>query len=280
MDHLNDGVNSASLFAHQAGPGSAELHFAGGVGAVAHLLLQPLNMKMIELARGSPSWQKKTREALGRLRQDQKSIAHGGGAKPFVSGDQIFPGRRPADTFRLGGIGADIGASLLLRHAHTHEYTLLLLRRTKLGIVNGRKHLFFPLTRQLRFGPQGCHAGKRHGDGASMPTFILDGHHHQRGTDHLCSRPLPGPFHFKPGQAMDVMLHRGAHQVVPPRMKHHFVAPVAIAVIGVQHRLILIGFKSPALGFLLAKDPAQIAKLLVRPLSACLCYRLRECLVA
>src|SRR5712692_7642720 len=76
MDHLNDGVDASSLLAHQAGPRAGKLHLAGCVGAVSHLLLQTLDMKMVALARGSPSGQEKTRETLGRLRQNQKSVAH------------------------------------------------------------------------------------------------------------------------------------------------------------------------------------------------------------
>src|SRR5258708_31666286 len=98
MDHLNDSVDSSSLFADQAGPRAGKLHLAGCVGAVSHLLLQTLDMKMVALARGSPSGQEKTRESLGHLRQNQKSVAHRRGAKPFVSVNQVFP--RSAD--RLG----------------------------------------------------------------------------------------------------------------------------------------------------------------------------------
>ena len=44
---------------------------------------------------------------------------------------------------------------------------------------------------------------------------------------------------------------------MPRRMKHHLIPPVPRRIMRMQHRLILISLKSPALRFFAAKQSAQ-----------------------
>ena len=67
---------------------------------------------------------------------------------------------------------------------------------------------------------------------------------------------------------MDPALDRSAQQLVPGRMEDHFVPPIAEAVMGAQHRLILISFKPPALGLLGAKKLSQFLQLRIGPACA------------
>jgi hypothetical protein len=55
VDHLDDRRHPATLLADEAGPGAAELDFAGGIGAVAQLVLEALDVEAVALAVGSPA---------------------------------------------------------------------------------------------------------------------------------------------------------------------------------------------------------------------------------
>src|SRR5690242_10508310 len=105
IDHLNNRMNTSSLFTHQVRPRLRELNFAGGVGAVAHLVLEPLDVEVVALAGGRPSRHEVAGETLRRLRQDQKRVTHGSRNEPFVAGNKILS--RTANAFSDCGIGTD-----------------------------------------------------------------------------------------------------------------------------------------------------------------------------
>src|SRR5215831_16736897 len=107
VDHFDDGADAATLFANELRPSLGKLNFSRSVGAIAHLVLEPLNVKMIAFTRGRPSREQETREAFGRLGQNQECIAHARGAKPFMSGNQVFIA--PAKFLGACGVGAYVG---------------------------------------------------------------------------------------------------------------------------------------------------------------------------
>src|SRR5438309_2178474 len=63
-------------------------------------------------------------------------------------------------------------------------------------------------------------------------------------------------------------------------MKNHLITTVPETVMRVQHRLIFIGFKAPALHFFRAQHPPKLGDLCVRPACAFSLYSLRQCAVA
>ena len=85
--HLDDGRHAAALLADQPGVRSLELHLGGGIGAVAELVLEPLEAQRIDGAVGQEARHQEAGEAARRLRQHQEGVAHGRRHEPLVPGD-------------------------------------------------------------------------------------------------------------------------------------------------------------------------------------------------
>ena len=66
VDHLDDRRHAAALLADHARPGAVELDLAGGVGAVAELVLEPLDVEGVALAVGRPARHQEAGEARSR----------------------------------------------------------------------------------------------------------------------------------------------------------------------------------------------------------------------
>ena len=63
-------------------------------------------------------------------------------------------------------------------------------------------------------------------------------------------------------------------------MKHNFVAAIAKAIMRVQHWLVLIGVKAPALRLFRAEQPAKLGDLFARPACAFALNGLHQCAIA
>src|SRR5205823_11985781 len=109
----------AAFLANETRPRAVKLHFARGIGTIAELRLEPLQVKCVRLPIRRPAWQKKTREPAGSLREHQKGVTHRSRAEPLVPVDNIFAA---ADGLGSRSIGAHIGTALLLGHRHADEH--------------------------------------------------------------------------------------------------------------------------------------------------------------
>jgi hypothetical protein len=113
MHHLENGAQPRALIAEPMGNGSVILDFGRGIGAIAKLVLQPLNPDAIARAL-KPAWHQKAGEPLGGLRQCQKPVRHWRRAEPFM------PDKAIGIAFGCGrgGIGANVRSALFFSHRH------------------------------------------------------------------------------------------------------------------------------------------------------------------
>ncbi len=71
-----------------------------------------------------------------------------------------------------------------------------------------------------------------------------------------------------PRQAVQFVLHAHLHQLMPGGVKLDLVDAVAVAVVGAQHRLVLVGQPAPLLLGLAADELAELRGPLEHPLGA------------
>ncbi len=149
-----------------------EFDFARRIGAIAELVLQPLQAQPVDRAVGAKARHEKTSQPAGRLRQHQEGVAHRRGQEPFVTGDRIGL----ADRRGGRGIGAHVGAALLFGHAHAERHARLFPPRSECRVVAGRYHLWRDFRQQRRRGGERRQRRARHGDWAQVPALDLRGH--------------------------------------------------------------------------------------------------------
>ena len=92
-DHLDDRRHAASGLAHHARPGAVQLDLRGGVGVVAELVLQALDVEGVAAAVGEDARQQEAGQALVGLGEHQEHVGHRRRAEPLVA-DQLVLGRR------------------------------------------------------------------------------------------------------------------------------------------------------------------------------------------
>ena len=95
VDHLDDRRHAAALLADQPRPGAAELDLARGVGAVAELVLEALDVDRVALAVGREARHQEARQPAVGLREDEERVAHRRREEPLVAGDLVL-GAGPA----------------------------------------------------------------------------------------------------------------------------------------------------------------------------------------
>src|SRR5690606_19032613 len=105
------GRDAPAPLAHPLGPGAAILDFGGRIGAVAHLVLEPLDLDRVARSVGTPFRREEAGERLVVVdaRQRQEPVRHGGRTEPLVPFEQVAAVARPGD----GPVRAYIGAALL-----------------------------------------------------------------------------------------------------------------------------------------------------------------------
>src|SRR5438093_8664941 len=70
VDHLDDRRDAAALLADHPRPGAPKLDLAGGIRAVAELVLEALDVEAVALAVGGPARQEEAGEAARGLGED------------------------------------------------------------------------------------------------------------------------------------------------------------------------------------------------------------------
>ena len=177
-------------------------------------------------------------EPARRLRQHQEGVAHRRGEEPFVADDGIAVAIRR----RRRGVGAHVGAALLLGHAHAERHAGFFPPRPKCRVVAARLTTFGTILRgQLRLGRERGKRGARHGDRAQMSGLDLRRHvEARRARDfgrrraHACRLPVQVEACRPGGDAL-------AHQLMIGRMELDRVAAKSLGVEGMQLRRILVG---------------------------------------
>src|ERR1700722_15996836 len=116
-DHLDDCRYAASRLAHHTCPRTMKFDLAGGVGMVAELVLQALDVKSVAWAIGQGARHQETREALVGLCEYEEQIGHRRRAEPLVPDDLVLRAR-PAAIQRPAGARVGVYARAPLLPAH------------------------------------------------------------------------------------------------------------------------------------------------------------------
>ena len=219
-------------------PRVVELHLGGCVGAVAELVLQPLQADGVALPSGRMRGIRKQVRPLLGLRQHQERVRHRRRHEPFVPGDAVFA--VAVAGFGARGVGAHVRAALLLRHAHADRDAALLGRgRAEIAVVGARQEPRRPFAEQVRRMPQRRQRRVRHGHRAEMPAFRLR-RHVERAARARCRSPASLSLAVE-GGAMQAGEHRAPHQRVIGRVEIHLVDALAACVVALQLRRVAVG---------------------------------------
>ncbi len=233
VNHLDDGANSAALGADSLRPGAVELDLGGGIRLVAELVLQPLEADRVLRAIRPVTRHQVTGEAAFCLGEHEEGVAHRRRHEPFVAADldmvAVCGGARD--------VGAHVGATLALGHAHAQRDAVLLPPGQTARIVGAGLDLRQPLRKKRWLGPQRAHAGMRHGDRAHMAALGLRreieadraGRHRRRTVAAVV------------GGGMDAVADALLHQCVIGGMELDQIEAVALAVHGAELRRVLVG---------------------------------------
>ncbi len=234
--HVHDRLDAGAGLADHLADGVDELDLRRGVGAVAELVLQPLEAEAVAGAVAQDARHQEAGQPLARLRQHQERVRHRRRHEPFVAGEAV---EAAAGALGLGGVGAHVGAALLLGHAHAERQAGLFDRRLLALVVFARGDARRPFAKQLRAGHQRGKRSAGHGDRAEMAGFELRGQVEARRAHlmppaGLCRAVLPD-------RGMQAARHRAAHQRMIGGMEVDRVDPAALPVMGPQHRRLGVG---------------------------------------
>ena len=235
-NHLDDGRHATPFFTDHPSQGATELHFAGGIGAVAEFVFQALDVELVARVIRAVPGQQEAGQPLVSLRQGQEGIAHRGRAKPLVA-HQFISLARPTSAHRVstGGVGAHVGAALFLGHGHADSGTGLVsdadIARVVLSIEDFRQ----PGLGQVRLQAQGRDTGEGHGQWATGTGFRLAVQISHGGAGHMGAG-----LRMCPRQRRQAMFDGGAHQFVVSRVKLHQVDAMTITVMAAEHRFVLV----------------------------------------
>ena len=178
VHHLDDRRDAASLVADPQRKRAVELDLARRVGTVAELVLEPLDAKRVARSVRQHARQEEARQAAGRLREDEKRVAHRGRAEPLVPGQRV---RVTVERLGAGRVGAHVRTALLLGHRHPAQRAALLAQRAQAGLVGRRRQHRLEQRGEIRPAAQHRHRRIRHRDGAAVPRLDLRPHREARG---------------------------------------------------------------------------------------------------
>ena len=193
-------------------------------------------MDGVQRAVRQPARQEEAGQACRGLREHQKGVAHGCAEEPLVAGQA--KARAPGiAAIGLGarGVGADVGAALLLRHAHAHGDGCLAFHGDEARVVECGRQLGPPGRLQRSITAQGrCHR-IAHGHRAQHRRLGLGEQHEGRGARDVRTRPTC------PRRAVQAMFQRAAQQRVVAGVELHLIHAAAHSVVRVQHGRVRVG---------------------------------------
>ena len=235
--HFDDGGNTTAFLADHAPPGTTEFHLAAGVGTIAHLVLQPLDLHCVLGAIGPVARHVEAGRAAFRAGHHEVRVAHRRREEPLVAGDQVLAAAPLAtQRFSARGVGPHVGATLLLRHAHADEDRVLLFQRDIPRIVRARIELRRERCEQFGFALQYRNARESHRVRALRARLDLPVHRESGRIGSPCAGTRIGE-----RLCHEVLLARHAHDAVPARVKLHTVDTAALAVERMQLGLEVVG---------------------------------------
>ncbi len=260
VHHLDDGAHPAALLADRPAERTVVLDLGGGVGPVAQLVLQALQVQAVAGAVRQHAGDEQARHAAGRLRQRQEHVRHRGRGEPLVPGESVG-----AVAGRLGarGVRADVRTTLLLGHRHARDQAPLAGRRAQPVVVLGGRQQRFEGRGQVGAVPQGGHGRVGHRDRAGVARLHLTPDVELRRARHVRTGLLPAP-----RRGVQAVRDGHRHQVVPVRVELDLVDAVPHSVVRTQHGRILVDDPAPLLGALAARQHAELADLALRPARA------------
>ncbi len=219
------------------------------------LSLSRWRRKGLRVPSGSTRGTSEARQAARRLGEHEEQVAHRRGAEPLVTGQDV--GAVEVRAQRAGGPGAYIRTALLLGHRHSGQR-----RRLARDAVRCRTHAPSAAESTRRRGrgrrlpPQRRYGRVSHGDGAAVARIDLAT---RRRSPRRGSRERPAL--VSPGGGVQPVLDGCAQQLVVAGVVVDLVDPVAVAVVGMQHRRVAVGFVAPALRLGASGEPTERAEL-------------------
>ncbi len=241
VGHLDHGGDPAPLLAHEPGVRVVELDLARRVGLVPELVLQALEVEPVHGAVRREAREQEARETARSLGRDQEGVGHGDREEPLVPHDAVLGARASrARRERARRVGAQIGAALLLGHAHADDRARLLLRGQEARIVGSREEPRRPLGRDV-----GLHAESRHrrvADGGRTADPRFDLRQHEEGRPARDVRARPG---LRPGARVDPVRDAEPEDLVPGGVILDVVATRSEAVVRVEDREVPVGLEAP-----------------------------------
>ncbi len=216
---------------------SDEFDFGRGIGAVAELVLQALDIDAVERAVGQAARHEKARQTAVRLGEHQMRIALRRRKEPLVTRDAV---RAVGRAHRTGGIRAHVRAALFFRHAHADEPAALAFDGDVARVVIPGEQPRQPIPGQP------CVAAHR-GDGA-----VSHGGRAQRAALHLCLHEISrgarrvrachgNAAGSRPRSAVISALGNALHQDMPGGMEFDAVDAFAADIEVVQHGRVPVG---------------------------------------
>jgi hypothetical protein len=150
---------------------------------------------------------------------------------------QLIRLARATGTHRIGagGVGAHVGAALLLGHGHADGGPGFMGDADVARVVFGVEDFRQPDVSQIRLQAQGRHTGEGHGQRATGAGFGLAVQVGQAGAGHMGAR-----LRMRPGQRRQAVLDGRAHQFVIRRVELHQIDAMAITVMAAEQRFVLI----------------------------------------
>ncbi len=214
----------------------------------------------LRAAVGAPARHQEAGQAGLGLRKRQKGVRHRCRAEPFVADQHMAA---VAGRLGPGAVGAQVRAALLLGHRHADQGAPLGGDRPRAGVVVGRQDLGRPSLGDLGGFAQRGQRREGHGERAADAALDLIEQKRRGGPD-----DVDAGSGIDPGQSVDLLGDRPAHQLVPGGMELDLVDPVAEAVVAVQHRRVLVGLLAEPERRGLAEPGAEAREPVLAPAAA------------
>ena len=223
VDHLDDRRHPPAFLAEQPAPGAVQLQLAGGVRAVAELVLEPHQVHPVALTVGCEAGNDEAGESTGGLGEDQEHVAHRRREEPLVAVELVLgPGAASVQRPRRRRIRAHVGSALLLGHPHRAGRAALVGSGDRAMVVDRRAQPWLPLACDLGYRAERGDRRIGASDRAADPAVGLGHADEARRSGDVC--PRAG---LSPGTGVEAVADGDRHQLVVGGVEVDLVDPVA-----------------------------------------------------
>ena len=266
--HLQYRRDPTPRLAHATRHRPVELDLAGGIAPVAELVLEALDAHVILGTVVQITGQQEAGHPGILLRQHQMRVAGRRRKEPFVADDLELS---VAQLICARGIAANVGAPLLLGHAHADLHAVLAQARQWARIVLPVSDFRHPQPAEIASVKQGRHAGVGHRQRTTGALLGLRVQQCQRRARHVGA----GLGRVFPGEARHAVGHGQLHDAVIGRMEFDRVETVPITIVEHQLRLVMIGLETEIEQFATGKF-AEGLQLTLGPATAFTVHRVAQ----